>query len=119
MEFDKLDRLKWRTRKRSERLVEKGLLRSPGYCEKCGIVPQIIMRTNGRPQSWLEMHHPDYSDETLIVWLCKECHLANHGKKLRIPRPPKKPRVVQPVLWAHNAYGGKGHKNWPLDENQK
>lgn len=89
----------------------------PESCEKCGVVPPVMMRTNGRRQSWLEMHHPDYADESNILWLCKECHLAVHDRKLRTSKP--KPRVVQPVLWAHNAYGGKGHKNWPLDGNTK
>lgn len=63
------------------------------------------------------MHHPDYSDATKIVWLCKKCHLALHGAKLTVDQT--KPQVVHPVLWAHNAYGGKVFRKSPLDVKRK
>lgn len=102
------DHLKNKTRQKSHRLLANGILRRATCCARCAAVPPIIMRANGRPQSWLEMHHPDYSDEFNIVWLCKKCHLAVHGKNLVAGG---KQGIVQSTLWAHNAYGGKGHKN--------
>ena len=35
-------------------------------CEKCGEVNS-------------QMHHPDYSEPLRVVWLCRHCHLKEHG----------------------------------------
>ena len=40
----------------------------PDSCLKCGKFP-------------VEAHHPDYTKPLEIVWLCRACHLAEHGKK--------------------------------------
>lgn len=48
--------------------VQLGILRRQP-CEVCG----------GRA----EKHHPDYSRPLDVKWLCREHHLAVHGKKLR------------------------------------
>lgn len=99
----RLQRLKWATRQQSKRLVARGVLRKAVECEKCGAAPQTAMRSNGRPQPWLEMHHPDYNDPTKIVWLCKKCHLGLHGQTLKVT-----PYLAEPLMWAHNAYGLRG-----------
>ena len=35
-------------------------------CEKCG--------------EWAQMHHPDYSQPLIVVWLCKKHHIEHHNK---------------------------------------
>jgi len=44
------------------------LARQP--CERCGGVPS-------------EAHHPDYSRPIDVTWLCRPCHLAEHGRVSR------------------------------------
>jgi hypothetical protein len=51
-------------------------------CENCG-------------SSDSEGHHPDYSRPLLIVWLCRDCHMAHHDevKPPKPPPPPEQPRL--------------------------
>ena len=37
-------------------------------CQKCG-------------DTVAEAHHPDYTKPLDVVWLCRSCHLAEHGKQ--------------------------------------
>ena len=37
-------------------------------CQKCG-------------DAVAEAHHPDYTKPLDVVWLCRSCHLAEHGKQ--------------------------------------
>lgn len=41
---------------------------TPKPCERCG---------NPKP----EMHHTDYGKPLEVTWLCRRCHLAEHGKQ--------------------------------------
>jgi hypothetical protein len=50
------------------RAIKSGKLIRPDHCIKCGIVC--------RPQA----HHPDYSKQLEVVWLCAFCHAAVHLK---------------------------------------
>ena len=122
---DVSQRLKNRTRKRSERMVASGLLRSADVCEKCGEGCRKIIRSNGKPYSLLQMHHPDYNDASHILWLCHLCHMTIHGRisrpkvlkksvitKATEPKKVKTPKVIRApkkinILWAHNAYPGR------------
>jgi hypothetical protein len=111
-------RLKNAARKRSERMVLSGDLRSATICERCGDEPAPVMRSNGRRQSRMEMHHLDYNDPSQIEWLCKDCHMGVHGSRHRVkvdriprvaktpivPREPKQSKRPGNILWAHNAY---------------
>lgn len=27
----------------------------------------------------VQMHHPDYAQPLLVVWMCRDCHLAHHS----------------------------------------
>lgn len=58
---------KWRQANRdrmsAHNKANRASLEAPVACEGCG-------RNGAR----LEKHHPDYSKQLLIVWLCKPCH---------------------------------------------
>jgi hypothetical protein len=56
-----------RARVRMNMRQRRGRLVHPLTCPRCG---------GAKP----EKHHPDYSQPTLILWLCRACHLAEHGK---------------------------------------
>jgi hypothetical protein len=51
--------------------LRSGALIRPERCEEC---------TEAAP---LEGHHYDYSKPLDVRWLCRRCHLAEHGKELR------------------------------------
>jgi hypothetical protein len=38
-------------------------------CEKCGATELV------------EMHHHDYAKPLDVIWLCRDCHLDEHGRK--------------------------------------
>lgn len=61
---------KGRAHCRAWRAFKKGILVKPPACTHCQQV---------RP---LQMHHPDYSQPLLVVWLCTACH----GKEHRIDK---------------------------------
>lgn len=52
--------------------IRLGTLVRPEACEKCG--------TKGR----ITGHHHDYSKPKEIIWLCWDCHMAEHGKSRKI-----------------------------------
>lgn len=46
--------------------IKRGDILRPDACEKCGTVGRV------------EGHHPDYSKQLLVVWVCSRCHKAIH-----------------------------------------
>lgn len=48
----------------------KGLIKSPGACEKCGEAE----RFSATGRSLLHGHHHDYSKPLDLEWLCVKCH---------------------------------------------
>lgn len=63
---------KYAIRKKSRQLSAIGELQKKP-CEKCGSASS-------------EIHHPEYSDPRLIVWLCGNCHDREHIEQLRRQR---------------------------------
>lgn len=55
----------------------KGLIKSPGACEKCGEAE----RFSATGRSLLHGHHRDYSKPLDVQWLCVKCH----RKETRLP----------------------------------
>lgn len=51
--------------------VQNGTLERPDRCARCNA------------EGGVEGHHADYSKPLEVEWLCKRCHLAEHGKTLR------------------------------------
>ena len=70
-------RLKWVSNNAEKRAahikkgnaVRDGKILPVSVCSKCGV--------DGR----IEAHHPDYTKPLDVVWLCRSCHLAEHGKQ--------------------------------------
>jgi hypothetical protein len=48
--------------------VECGKLIRPTKCSQCN--------QECRPEG----HHPDYSKPLEVIWLCRQCHFAAHGR---------------------------------------
>ena len=48
--------------------VSRGKMVRPTNCQVCGI------------SCHTEAHHKDYSKPLEVTWLCRNCHLAQHGK---------------------------------------
>lgn len=69
-ELSPIEQAKARTRSRSQALQRRGKL----VPEPCG--------TCGGPS---EKHHEDYSDPLNVQWLCRPCHLFEHGA-ISLPR---------------------------------
>lgn len=60
-------------RKETDRLIRAGVVRPrPAACEWCGAEP--APDPCGNPGGRIQCHHHDYSDPTLISWLCGRCH---------------------------------------------
>jgi len=57
-----------RARRRMGMRKTRGRIAPPPACTSCGAARR------------LEMHHPDYGQPTDVAWLCRACHLAEHGK---------------------------------------
>lgn len=65
------DRRKSITRSYTNTYIQRGkLLRAP--CVKCGATK-------------VQPHHHDYSKPLVVTWLCRPCHLAEHGKRPQTP----------------------------------
>lgn len=75
MSPEELEKSKCRARTRAR--IKSGEL-TPKPCESCGAED-------------VEVHHPDYSNDALVVWYCRPCHLAHH----RAMRPAKMPPRVK------------------------
>lgn len=78
---------KQRCRSRTKYRIKVGLItRQP--CEKCA-------------SEHSEAHHPDYTNDMLVEWLCRPCHLAHHvALRLAASPPPEK----LPFREAHNRW---------------
>ena len=46
-----------------------------------GTIPKEPCAICGKPQA--QVHHTDYGEPLLIVWLCRECHRALHNTRQR------------------------------------
>jgi hypothetical protein len=79
--LQRLPRKNWKQEARytANKLKQNGILK-PTICADCGFAPKPFLRTNGRKQSVLEMHHPDHERPELVVWLCMACHHKAHGQ---------------------------------------
>jgi hypothetical protein len=51
------------------RAVQSGKLIKPTECSKCYATPK---------RRWIQAHHPDYTKPLEVVWLCRDCHYAEH-----------------------------------------
>lgn len=68
--------LEWRARNPEKRkahekvakALKDGVLIRPNVCSECKLSVYTIA------------HHPDYAQPLLVVWLCDECHSAEHRK---------------------------------------
>lgn len=67
---------------RYKRAIRRGELRRPGTCSKCGASGKI------------HGHHPDYSRPLDVVWLCVNCHWAEH----RVIRRETRQREVERTM---------------------
>ena len=56
---------------------KKDIARSyAGVYKRRGLIVQIPCVHCGNYNS--QMHHEDYSKPTIVMWLCRECHMAMH-----------------------------------------
>ena len=46
---------------------KRGEIKIPSRCSSCGV--------ECRPEG----HHPDYNKPLDVIWLCRDCHLKDHG----------------------------------------
>jgi hypothetical protein len=73
-EWRKRDRerhpMRYRCRRTIENAVSRGAIASPARCDRCRV---------GSVR--LEAHHPDYRSPLRVLWLCPDCHHAEHAKK--------------------------------------
>lgn len=72
-EWRKTHRLVGEARKRANARGYAHVYRDRGH------LPRRPCETCGSPEA--EMHHHDYTQPLHVSWLCKPCHLAEHGKK--------------------------------------
>ena len=74
---------KYRARSAVSAAVRDGrLIKKP--CRDCG-------------EATTEAHHEDYSRPLDVIWLCRPCHRAEHGKPiLTEPKPPKPAKEPTP-----------------------
>jgi hypothetical protein len=69
LRWHNLDPVKRQARRAVRMAIKNGTL-VRGNCSVCGVVD-------------VEAHHTDYSKPLEVQWLCKEHHLAEHGKALK------------------------------------
>lgn len=62
--------------------LKAGKIDRPDACSCCGI--------ECKP----EAHHPDYSNQLEVVWLCRECHLEEHRELATLARKEKYAEVA-------------------------
>lgn len=51
---------------------------------KRGKLPKQPCRDCGAPKA--EKHHPDYAKPLEVIWLCRDCHMAEHERERNVPR---------------------------------
>lgn len=66
------EREKYSARRMVRQRVSYGLIIRPDHCARCS--------SPCKP----EAHHRDYSKPYEVEWICRKCHLAEHGKQLRV-----------------------------------
>ena len=64
---EKANRHKIRAKDKARHAVKMGLLKAPAFCQSC------------KEKKPLDKHHPDYSQQYLIRWLCRKCHTRLHS----------------------------------------
>jgi hypothetical protein len=73
LEQNRIWRMKNREKRKAQDFINNSIKRSKmeraSICSRCGI------------QGEIEAHHPDYSKADYVIWLCKNCHEAEHSKK--------------------------------------
>jgi hypothetical protein len=57
-----------------EAALQSGELKRPAHCERCGKPGGV---GTGRT---LDGHHADYGKPLVVEWLCRSCHLSEHGR---------------------------------------
>ena len=64
--------LQYKAQKAVHNAIRDGRLIRPGACSSCGVkcVP--------------EGHHEDHTKPLEVIWLCRACHLARDGRKVRV-----------------------------------
>ena len=67
---------KARARRALASAVRRGEIQKPTVCPRCGSAVQT---------QHMHGHHRDYSKPLDVEWLCRKCHLAEHGKQLHAP----------------------------------
>lgn len=54
------------------------------YNKSRGIkIPKGKLCENCQKKKAIEKHHPDYNKPKLLIFLCHECHLKEHGRGLK------------------------------------
>jgi len=65
--------------RRDPRLRPRHLARLQAYnAVASGVLKKLPCRVCGAENS--QMHHPDYEQPLLVVWLCRKCHAEEHAK---------------------------------------
>lgn len=67
--------------------IKHGDLVRPPICSKCGKTDEMT-----------EAHHHDYSQPLDVTWLCRACHLDEHGRMLN---PHQKVPNASKRVYAH------------------
>ena len=57
------------------RAVKNGSLLKPDSCSLCGVV---------KPFKEIHGHHEDYDKPLCVVWICRTCHLEDHGEAVPV-----------------------------------
>lgn len=48
---------------------KRGVYQKPAACDRCGVARR------------LDKHHPDYTQPTLVAFLCRSCHMLAHNRR--------------------------------------
>jgi hypothetical protein len=66
---------KYKARSDLNNAVLLGKIRKPAKCDRCGSEPESSRH--------IQAHHDDYAKPLEVEWLCKACHLSEHGQRDR------------------------------------
>lgn len=58
-----------RDKRRAQQMARRSAPPKPMLCQDCGSRPPC------------DKHHPDYDRPTVIVWLCRSCHMKRHAEE--------------------------------------